>query len=193
MGDEMYGVVGVPDGKHEAMIRELWAGMEAEFGWQPVSNTLVPHFSFHVATDYNLELLRERLVNLSRGSTPFTVGVGGIGISAAENGGEEIAVFYLPLIRHDALNALHKSVWMKLADTADDINDRYASEVWVPHITVTPDGHGREIIPEVAAFLTRQPIDWEIEVDRITLLHDTGQRQELVYHVLFGSGELIDP
>lgn len=193
MGEEMYGVVGVPDAKHYAMIRELWAGMEVEFGWQPVSDTLVPHFSFHVATDYNMELLRERLVRVARESSPFKVGAGGIGIFAAEDDGEEFAVFYLPLIRHDALNALHKRIWMELADTAANINDRYASDVWVPHITVTPDGHGREIIPEVAAFLTRQPIDWEIEVDRITLLHDTGQRQVLAYHVLFGSGEVIDP
>jgi 2'-5' RNA ligase len=193
MGEEMHGVVGVPDPKHEAMIRELWTGMEAEFGWAPVADTLVPHFSFHVATDYNLDLLRNRLVDVARETDSFSVGAGGIGIFAAEMEGEEIAVFYLPLIRNDMLSRLHHRLWTALADTAGNINERYASDVWVPHITVTPDGHGREIIPAVADFLTHQPVDWEIEVDRITLLHDTGERQQLVYHVLFGSGEVVDP
>ncbi|HET9199854.1 MAG TPA: 2'-5' RNA ligase family protein [Dehalococcoidia bacterium] len=193
MGEEMHGVVGVPDARHEKQIRDLWAGMEAEFGWPPVSDTLVPHFSYHVATDYNLDLLRERLVSLARRTKPFAVGVGGIGIFTANDDGQEIAVCYLPMIRNNALNGMHHAVWTDLADTAGDINERYAADVWVPHITVTPDGLTREVVPALAEFLTRQPIDWELQIDRITLLHDTGQRQELVYHVLFGSGEVVDP
>ena len=191
MGDEMHGVVGVPDAKHEHLIREMWAGMEAEFGWPPISDTLVPHFSYHVATDYDLERLQQRLIGLARDTKPFVVGMGGIGVFTAEEGGAAIAVCYLPMIRNDPLNAMHHRVWSDLAETAGDINDRYASDVWVPHITVTPDGLTREVIPAIVEFLTRKPIEWEIEVDRITLLHDTGQRQELVYHILYGSGEVV--
>lgn len=192
MGEEMHGVVGVPDPKHEHLIREMWAGMEAEFGWPSISDTLAPHFSYHVATDYDLELLQQRLVPLARDTKPFVVGIGGVGVFTAEEGDVEIAVCYLPMIRNDALNSMHHRVWSDLADTAGDINDRYASDVWVPHVTVTPDGLTREVIPPIVEFLTRKPIDWEIEVDRITLLHDTGQRQELVYHVLLGSGEVVE-
>jgi 2'-5' RNA ligase len=193
MGEEMWGVVGVPDARHEQMIRELWAGMETEFGWPPVSDTLVPHFSYHVATDYNLDLVRERLVGLARSTRPFVVGAGGVGIFAAEMDGEDIAVCYLPMIRNDALSQVHRRAWDDLTDTAGNINDRYASDVWMPHITLTPDGLTRASIPSIAEFLTRRPIDWELQIDRVTLLHDTGQRQELEYHVLFGSGEVVDP
>ena len=193
MGEEMWGVVGVPDRQHEDMIRELWRGMEAEFGWQPVSETLVPHFSYHVATDYDLDLVRKRLVGLARNTKPFVVGVGGIGIFTGEEGGEEFAVCYLPMIRSDALSEVHQRAWTDLADTAGNINDRYASDVWMPHITLTPDGLGRKSLPPIVEFLTREPIAWELQIDRITLLHDTGQRQELEYHVLFGSGEVVDP
>ena len=55
MAEEMYGIVSVLDEEHQIAVWELWADIEREFGVK-ISETHVPHFSYHVATSYGPSL-----------------------------------------------------------------------------------------------------------------------------------------
>lgn len=187
MGEEMHGVVFLPDAHHDALIRKWWEELAQEFGLAPVADTMVPHSSYHVATDYDLDLVKKRLTSWAARTQPFTVRAFGLGRFAFE----DAVVFYASLVRTMSLSLLHEELWRELEDTAANILEHYNPEVWVPHITLTPDGLRRKQVPELAAFFAARPIEWEVEIDNVTLLHDTGQRQEVAYRVLLGSGKVV--
>lgn len=187
MGEEMHGVVFLPDGAHDALIRKWWEELALEFDLAPVADTMVPHSSYHVATDYDLELVEKKLTSWAARTQPFKVKAFGLGLFAFE----DAVVFYAALVRTMSLSVRHEELWQELAGTASNILEHYAPEVWVPHITLTPDGLKREQVPELAAFFAARPIEWEVEIDNVTLLHDTGQRQEVAYRVFLGSGEIV--
>jgi hypothetical protein len=87
-------------------------------------------------------------------------------------------LFFLPLVRTDALTALHGRLWTELAPTATGVMDRYAAERWFATVNLAPDLE-RDISRELMPFLLGRDLAWEITVDNVCVLHDTGVRQVL--------------
>ena len=87
-------------------------------------------------------------------------------------------LFFLPLVRTDELSALHRRLWAELDPIAVDVMDRYAAGVWIATVNLAPDIE-RDISRELLPYLLARDFEWEIEVDNVCLLHDTGERQVL--------------
>jgi 2'-5' RNA ligase len=175
MGEEMYGVVSLPDEEHDDRIRKIWEKLERELGWeQPVSATIVPHFSYHGAFDYDLAAVRERLAAAARRSKPFKIKTSVLGVWAQEQ-----VVCFAVIVRTAALSALHEALWEDLKGTSSRFVELYGPAFWLPHITLVPDGVDRSQLPRVVDVLGNEDFDWEIEIDNLVLLHDTGGRQEV--------------
>jgi hypothetical protein len=51
----MHGIVSLLDSKHNQFIEELWAELKQEFSVDGVYITPYPHFSYHVAQDYDVD------------------------------------------------------------------------------------------------------------------------------------------
>ena len=56
--------------------------------------------------------------------------------------------------------------------------DRYAPEMWFATVNLAPDLE-RDISRELLPFLLQRDLMWEIAVDNVCVLHDTGERQIL--------------
>jgi hypothetical protein len=171
MGEEMYGIVSVLDEEHQVAVWELWADIEHEFGVK-ISDTHVPHFSYHVATRY-AAALHETLAGIAVSTPPVQTASFFLGVFNAPP-----PLFFLPLVRTDALSALHQRLWSELAPTATDVMDRYAAERWFATVNLAPDLE-RDISRELLPFLLARDLAWEITVDNVCVLHDTGERQLL--------------
>jgi hypothetical protein len=171
MGEEMYGIVSVLDEEHQVAVWELWADIEREFGVR-ISDTHVPHFSYHVAKAYSTAV-HETLATVAVSMAPVRTSSFFIGVFNAPP-----PLFFLPLVRTDALSALHRRLWSELVPVATEVMDRYAAKRWFATVNLAPDLE-RDVSRELMPFLLARDLAWEIMVDNVCLLHDTGERQLL--------------
>jgi hypothetical protein len=172
VAEEMYGIVSVLDEEHQLAVWELWGDIEREFGVK-ISDTHVPHFSYHVATAYAQPALEEVLAAISATTAPLRTASFFIGVINAPP-----PLFFLPLARNDTLSALHRRLWAELASIATQPMDRYAAERWFATVNLAPDLE-RDISRQLLPFLLDRNLAWEITIDNVCLLHDTGERQVL--------------
>ena len=170
----MHGVVSLLDDEHYALIEHLWDELETELGVRGLYNTPLPHFSYHVAERYDVDLLESVLPRLASNYPPFRVRTAGLGIFSGDH-----PVLYVAVVRSPALTALHRTLWQELAGASAGAVEYYHPEQWMPHITLA-DGHVlKDHLPDVARLLSARAFDWEIEVDNLALIHDTGAVQEV--------------
>lgn len=167
----MHGIVTVLAEPHHGWVESLWQALQQRFGVGRPEATSVPHFSYHVAPEYDMARLKAVLVETAVTIPPFTVRTTGIGIFPGE-----LPVLYLPVARSPQLQALHTALWPRLQAVAQGSLDYYAPQNWFPHITlghndITPDQLG-----PIVTWLNGQSLAWDVQVTNLTLLHDPGGR-----------------
>jgi len=169
MAEEMYGIVSALDEEHQEVVWRLWTDIEREFGVS-IRETHVPHFTYHCAKTYG-PLVPDTLGRVAATTAPVRTASFVIGVFNAPP-----PLFFLPLVRTDALSALHRRLWTELDPIATGVIDRYAPEVWMATVNLAPDLE-RDISAELLPFLLKRDLQWEITADNVCLLHDTGERQ----------------
>jgi len=168
----MYGIVSVLDAEHQDAVWRLWAEIEREFSVS-ISETHVPHFSYHVATTYG-DRIYELLDSIAATTAPVRTSCMIIGVFNVPP-----PLFFLPLVRTDALNALHGRLWTELEPYAVNvIGPYYGAEMWMATVNLAPDIE-KDISRELLPFLLARDFQWELTIDNVCLLHDTGERQLL--------------
>ncbi len=177
-----YGVVSLLDAEHQAKVLTLWEELEREFGLK-LRETYIPHFTYHSAVRYDLEPLEEVLRRRAARTTPFTARSMILGAIRAE----DVPIFFLPLVRTRTLTELHEALWPELSAIATGIFERYSPEVWIAAVALTPDLE-RDISSELVRFLLDRDLAWEIPIDNLSLLRDTGTKQVLEYRLELRGG-----
>ncbi len=177
-----YGVVSLLDGEHEARILRLWEELEREFGLK-LRETYIPHFTYHSAERYDLERLEEVLRRRAVETAPFTVRSMILGAIRAA----DVPIFLPPLVRTRTLTELHEALWPELSAIATEIFERYSPEVWIAAVALTPDLEC-DISSELVRFLLDRDLAWEMPIDNLSLLRDTGTRQILEFRLEFRGG-----
>jgi len=172
MADEMYGIVSVLDEEHQEAIWRLWTEIEREFDVR-VSETHVPHFSYHVATTYG-DRIDELLDSVAATTASVPTSSMIIGVFNFPP-----PLFFLPLARTDALNALHRRLWTEVEPYAVNvIGPYYGADMWMATVNLAPDIE-KDISRELLPFLLKRDFQWKLTIDNVCLLHDTGERQVL--------------
>ncbi len=150
-------------------VEEIWDWLEANCGLSEIKLTPLPHFSWQTAETYDIEPLEAALQGLTSRITPFTVRTAGIGVFTGE-----IPVFYLSLVKTSQLLSLHQMIWEHVSPFGRTINDLYAPEYWIPHISLAY----RDITPAKLACalegLIYSPLDIEILVDNLSVIYQVG-------------------
>lgn len=167
----MYGLVSLLDDQHTELVEKLWAEMARRFGVGNPAATFVPHFSYHVAEDYDLDKLAGILERVAEETAVFPIQTAGIAIFPGPE-----PVIYIPVARNLALAQLHERVWTAVSPFSQGSVAYYAPSVWFPHITLA---HG-DITPQnlgpIVAWLHAQSIAWTISVDSFSLVFDDNGR-----------------
>ncbi len=106
----MHGVVSLLDAQHYQAVESLWAELAATCGLRGVYVTPFPHFSYHVAAEYDLLALETVLRDFACRQAPFRVTATGLGIFTGVS-----PVVYIPVVRDPALTAFHQALWPRFA------------------------------------------------------------------------------
>ncbi len=170
----MNGIVSLLDKDHYQLIEDLWAELEREFSIRGVYITPYPHFSYHVAQHYDVEKLEPILKRITSNITTFQVRTSGLGIFTGTS-----PVLYIQVVRSLELTQLHEELWRELSTAGSGIQQYYHPEQWMPHITIGFGDINKDKLSQIMPVLATRDFNWEITIDNISLIYDTGTKQEL--------------
>lgn len=170
----MHGIVSLLDNDHNQLVEELWAELEREFSVRGVYVTPYPHFSYHVAQAYDVDEIEPVLQRISSNITKFNVRTSGLGIFSGAS-----PVLYIPVVRSLELTELHDELWQEISPASSGVQQYYHPEQWMPHITIGFGDINNGNLSQIIPFLATRDFNWEITVNNIALIYDTGTKQEL--------------
>ena len=186
----MHGIVSLLDDAHYQQVEALWAELRREFGVQGVYITPYPHFSYHVASRYNLKTLEPLLYAFTSEQMPFHVKTTGLGIFTGQQ-----PVLYLSVVRSPQLTQFHQALWQRLVESGQANNasqDYYSPDNWMPHITIGFGDVDCQMLTNIVHYLGTRSFNWNIFIDNIALIYDTGTAQQLRTRIPLNSAKGFD-
>jgi len=177
----LYAVVSLLDERHSRQVEQIWTDLRERCAVAGIYKTPFPHFSYHVATGYDLGRLETALRRFARTCRPFRVRTNGLGIFSGPS-----PVVYIPVVRDPRLSDLHRRLWPAVGKVATGPLDYYRPEAWVPHVTL---GHGdisQQNLPDVIRELAPRDFHWEIEVDNLAVISSSGAAEGLHMRIPLG-------
>ena len=170
----MQGIVSLLDDEHYALVESIWAELEREFGVHGIYTTPFPHFSYQVAQGFDLDAAEPILQRIAARAAPFRIKTAGLGIFNVTH-----PVLYVPVVRSPTLSALHEMLWSELAPLATGAPDYYRPDMWMPHITLAHGDIDWDKLVELVRALRSRQFHWEVSVNNLSLIYDTGTEQGL--------------
>jgi len=170
----MHGVVSLLDDKYYVEVEQLWAELAEKFGVRGIYAVPYPHFSYQVVEDYDLERLELILTKVARFNRPFRVITTGLGIFTGLR-----PVLYIPVVRNSELTEFHQRIWDEISQAAINPRDYYHPSRWMPHITVADLDLNHQTLGQIASMLSKRSFMWELTIDNLALIYDTGRGVEL--------------
>jgi 2'-5' RNA ligase len=161
----VHGIVSLLDPMHDGKVKALWSSLENECGLIGIKITPIPHFSWHVAEDYNLTRLVPILQGLSEATIPFTVRTTGIAVFTGSR-----PVIYIPVVRDANLTVLHQQIWQRAGEASSHPSPFYAPQSWLPHITLAHGDVDRQASLCALEKLAGRDFSWEIQIDNFALV-----------------------
>ncbi len=170
----MHGIVSLLDNDHNQLVEEIWADLEREFSVQGVYITPYPHFSYHVAQAYDIDKIEPVLQRITSNITTFNVKTSGLGVFTGTS-----PVLYIPVVRSLELTQLHEELWQEISPVSSGVQEYYNPDQWMPHITIGFGDISKDKLLQMIPLLAERDFNWEITVNNIALIYDTGTKQEL--------------
>jgi 2'-5' RNA ligase len=169
----MQGVVSLLDDRHYARIESVWEELGQKFDVRGMYVVTYPHFSFQVAEQYDDESCEKALRELAARTRPFRVRTAGLGVFTVAS-----PILYIPVIRSPALSRLHEEIWRGVTQTVPGaVAHYYSPDEWVPHITLAHGDIDPDKLSEIVRVLSQRNFHWELTVNNLTLIYDTGKEQ----------------
>jgi 2'-5' RNA ligase len=162
-----------------------WQSIREVFDRADVPITALPHFSWHVANEYDEGEVERNLSNLVKGFEPFAINIAGIGIFTAQ-----VPVLYLPVTKTLKVSELHSELWAMLKSHSSVINSNYDPHVWIPHVTLTTGRASNDAICRVITELAYIPTSMELIVDHLALIYRDDRTSGISNFFQFGMGKI---
>ncbi len=178
----MNAIVAMLDTAHDKLVYDLWEELETKFDTNGVYVTPYPHFTFQLASQYDLERVQSTIENIAAKIDPFTVTTTGLGIFTGDS-----PVLFIPVKRTPTLNRIHEQIWEIGHSIATDLVSHYAPSNWMPHITIGFGDMSPDKLGAITTHFADRDLDWEIQIDSLAFIHNTGDKQLLKYRTKLGT------
>jgi len=169
---------------HALRINNIIKSLEEKFGLDDVQATLDPHLTYQLAGVRKLESLKEVLADVAAATEPFPAFTTGLGVFPGER-----PVIYIPVLRSDALNALHHRILAATAPLCLRTDKFSGPDCWLPHISLALHDTTVDLLGPVLAYLNQETYNLRILIDNITILRQEGE--QFVKEEVFKMGEKV--
>ena len=92
----------------------------------------------------------------------------------------------IPVVRSPDLSRFHQALWQAVDGIGQGTGDHYRPARWMPHITLAHFDLTPPLLGEIVAALADRDFEWEIPIDTVALIWDTGKPHDLGYRFVLG-------
>lgn len=157
-------------------VTELWAGLERDLGLSGATISPLPHFSYQVARDYDLEVLQQAVAGLAARARALRVQTAGLGVFTGP-----APILYVPVVRSPELTRFQVAVWSAASVAAEKLDQHYHPASWVPHVSLAFGDTTPSKLAAAVELLSGRDLAWDVELDNLAIIKGAGNRpQELV-------------
>jgi 2'-5' RNA ligase len=171
----MHAVVSLCDESTIKAVKNLWTELANDFGVRHLAEVLpYPHVSYQIARHYDESQLTSLVEQLAHQATPFFLQASGLALFTGLH-----PVLYVPVVRTIELSHFHHQVWQALSGAGEGIPSYYEPNSWMPHITLAEHDLQTESLKQIMARLFTRELVWDMRIDNLAIIWDTGMQQEL--------------
>jgi 2'-5' RNA ligase len=175
------GIVSLLDGADRERVEQIWDELRRDFGVSGIYAKRFPHFSYHIAEQYDLARAEAALRALAAKTRPFAAQTSGIGIFTRKD-----PVIYVPVVRSAKLADLREKIAEFASPLATGVNEFYGEEIWMPHITIAEGDVDLLVLPEIMRRFGERNFRWELRVTNIAIIRAAEDVQEVSCRCEFG-------
>lgn len=172
----MQGIVTLLDGEDSERIEAIWDELRRDFGVRGIHARRFPHFSYHVAEQYDLKQVRAKVEDIARIFRPFIARTSGIGVFTRKQ-----PVIYLPVVRTRWLDGLRQEIARSVKGLADAPNEYYAEDIWIPHVTIAEGDVDLLVLPEIVRRFGDRKLRWDMHATNVAVIRATEDVQEISF------------
>ncbi|MBN1231270.1 MAG: 2'-5' RNA ligase family protein [Anaerolineales bacterium] len=152
---------------HERKVKKIWMELKETCGLKSIQEVIYPHFSWHVALDYDCDALEINLKELVKQIHPFVIRTEGLGIFSGSS-----PVLFIPIVKTRELVDLHQLIWDTTTNFVETgLNPLYSPDFWIPHITLAIEDTNTQNIGKAVEYLSNWQFNWEIRIDNLSFLY----------------------
>ena len=155
---------------HVLRINAVIKSLEEKFGLDDVQATLDPHLTYQLAGVRKLSALKEALAEVAAETEPFPAFTTGLGVFPGER-----PVIYIPVLRSDALNALHRRILAATAPLCLRTDKFSGPDCWLPHISLALHDTTPDLLGPVLGYLNQETYNLKITIDNLAILRQEGE------------------
>ena len=156
---------------HVSRINAIIKKLDDEFGLDDVQATLDPHLTYQLAGVKKLSSLKKALAAVAATTEPFPAFTTGLGVFPGNQ-----PVIYIPVLRSDALNALHRRILAATAPLCLRTDKFSGPDCWLPHISLALHDTTPDLLGPVLRYLNQETYNLRIHIDNLTILRQEGER-----------------
>ena len=150
---------------HARLINQIIKHLEEKFGLDDVQATPDPHLTFQLADDGKRCELKEVLAEVAAATAPFAAFTTGLGLFPGQQ-----PVIYIPVLRSDALNALHRRIRRAVAPLGLRADRFSEPDRWLPHISLALHDTSPGLLGPVLRYLNEATYNLELEITNLAIL-----------------------
>ncbi|MDB5233602.1 MAG: hypothetical protein JWR44_595 [Hymenobacter sp.] len=169
---------------HITRINTIIKRLEEKFGIDDVQATLDPHLTYQLAGVKKLSALKAALAEVAATTAPFAVHTTGLGVFPGEQ-----PVIYIPVLRTDALNALHRRILAATAPLCLRTDKFSGPDCWLPHISLALHDTTPALVGPVLTYLNQETYNLKINIDNLAILRQDGDL--FVKEEVFAMGDKV--
>lgn len=165
---------------HVVRIKGIIKRLEEKFGLDDVQATLDPHLTYQLAGVKKLSLLKNVLAEVAATTAPFPAFTTGLGVFPGAQ-----PVIYIPVLRSDALNALHRRILAATKPLCLRTDKFSTPDCWLPHISLALHDTTPDLLGPVLSYLNQETYNLKIIIDNLAILRQEGELfvKEEVFHI----------
>ena len=158
------GIAALLDDQHTRIVEAIWQEFTQRFGVHGLSQTPIPHLTYHVAASYDTSVAVPQLRQIASQTPPFMIQTNGLGLFTGPE-----PVLYIHVRPSPHLDALHHRLWAALDGSAGVPSLLYSPDYWQPHIslmrTLEPD-----VLAQAVTLLSQRDFSWHINVETLSII-----------------------
>lgn len=161
----LYAVASLLDISTDPELKKNWERLDTICTAAGLSVTKLPHFTWHVAEEYDMPAVIKILERMAGEIASFTITTSGLGLFTGLK-----PVLYCTMPKTEKMVVVHKELWDVLSVFSTNSSSFYQPDRWIPHVTVLEDDQRTFNFCSALAELAYTPLELKVKVDHLSVI-----------------------